>query len=595
MSAQREGADDRADQGAAPAPAEGAERGDSPDGQARGTGEGGDDGQRGTRGDKPPRTALQRRRGGRGRRRRGGPRTEAQAAANGDPSVGVARTAPLPAPAGASDAQPEPAHDRARRETPRQRGRPRDADPDPIPAFEVDASVGLEAGDPARRSIPVPLGEDDQPKLHKVLADAGIGSRREMEELIVAGRVSVNGQPAHVGQRIGPTDQIRVNGRPLKRKAAAPPPRVLLYHKPPGEICTRDDPERRATVFERLPKLKGARWVAVGRLDFNTEGLLIFTTSGDVANQLMHPRYGWEREYAVRILGRIDDETRERLLAGVELEDGLARFLRLEDIGGDGANAWYRVVIGEGRNREVRRIFEELGLTVSRLFRVRFGPIGMPAGLARGRWVELAPVDVAALQAALRAPGRLTRTGDDDGEGDAMSSRDDDEYRDHEDDDEFDDAFDVQPFLPHDEEPAVAADERLEDDEWQPSSHDAHLEGITRRVRTGDAGVAKPARRRGRTGPGAKLVGPMDGLGSSRQGPKPPGAAPRGPRKGRKASGGGSGVGAGGAGGAGGGGRGGAGGRGPGHGGGGSAPGAGGGGSHRTRRGKGPRRGPAGA
>src|SRR5690606_12067702 len=149
-----------------------------------------------------------------------------------------------------------------------------------------------------RRGGRKPAGED-QPKLHKVLADAGLGSRRDMEELILAGRVSVNGQPAHIGQRIGANDQVRVNGRTMPRRAVAPAQRVLLYHKPPGEICTRDDPDRRATVFDKSPRLKGARWVAVGRLDFNTEGLLIFTTSGDLANRLMHPRYGWEREYAV--------------------------------------------------------------------------------------------------------------------------------------------------------------------------------------------------------------------------------------------------------------------------------------------------------
>src|SRR5690606_13242971 len=182
--------------------------------------------------------------------------------------------------------------------------------------------------------------------------------------------------------------------------------RVLLYHKPAGEICTRDDPERRATVFDKLPRIKGARWVAVGRLDFNTEGLLIFTTSGDLANRLMHPRYGGEREYAVRVLGRIDDEAREKLLAGVELDDGPAKFSLLEDIGGDGANSWYRVVLSEGRNREVRRMAEAVGVTVSRLVRLRFGPVALPRGLARGRWFELDESDVNALmQEVRRVPG----------------------------------------------------------------------------------------------------------------------------------------------------------------------------------------------
>ncbi|HMN66473.1 MAG TPA: pseudouridine synthase, partial [Burkholderiaceae bacterium] len=226
-----------------------------------------------------------------------------------------------------------------------------------------------------------------------------------MEELILAGRVSVNGQPAHIGQRIGPTDQVRVNGRAISRRAAPAAPRVLLYHKPSGEICTRDDPGQRATVFERLPRLKGARWVAVGRLDFNTEGLLVFTTSGDLANKLMHPRYGWEREYAVRVLGRIGDEAREALLAGVQLEDGPAKFAALEDLGGDGANAWYRAVIAEGRNREVRRMFEAVGLTVSRLVRLRFGPLALPRGLARGRWIDLDEAEVQALAQAIRRAG----------------------------------------------------------------------------------------------------------------------------------------------------------------------------------------------
>lgn len=228
-------------------------------------------------------------------------------------------------------------------------------------------------------------------KLHKVLADAGIGSRRDMEELIIAGRVSVNGQPAHIGQRVLPTDQVRVNGKPLVRKQPGKAPRVLLYHKPAGEIVSQDDPERRPTVFDKLPKISGGRWVAVGRLDFNTEGLLLFTTSGELANRLMHPRYEVEREYAVRVLGELTEEQRQRLLAGVQLDDGMAAFSKLEDAGGQGANRWYRVVIGEGRNREVRRMFEAVGLEVSRLIRIRYGAIQLPRSLARGRYQELSP------------------------------------------------------------------------------------------------------------------------------------------------------------------------------------------------------------
>jgi 23S rRNA pseudouridine2605 synthase len=228
-------------------------------------------------------------------------------------------------------------------------------------------------------------------KLHKVLADAGIGSRREMEELIVAGRVSVNGQPAHVGQRVLPTDQVRINGKPLQRRQPGKPPRVLIYHKPTGEIVSHDDPQARPSVFERFPKVSGGRWLSVGRLDLNTEGLLVVTTSGDVANRLSHPRFEVEREYAVRVVGQLADEQRQRLLEGIELDDGPARFTRLEDAGGQGVNHWYRCVIKEGRNREIRRIFEAIGLQVSRLIRIRFGSIALPRSLARGRFMELAP------------------------------------------------------------------------------------------------------------------------------------------------------------------------------------------------------------
>jgi 23S rRNA pseudouridine2605 synthase len=228
-------------------------------------------------------------------------------------------------------------------------------------------------------------------KLHKVLADAGVGSRREMEELIVAGRVSVNGQPAHVGQRVLPTDQVRINGRPLQRRQPGKQPRVLIYHKPSGEIVSHDDPQARSSVFERFPRVSGGRWISVGRLDLNTEGLLIATTSGDLANRLTHPRFEVEREYAVRVAGEVTDELRQRLLDGVELDDGPARFTRMEDAGGQGLNHWYRVVIKEGRNREIRRMFDAIGLQVSRLIRIRFGSIALPRSLSRGRFLELAP------------------------------------------------------------------------------------------------------------------------------------------------------------------------------------------------------------
>jgi 23S rRNA pseudouridine2605 synthase len=252
---------------------------------------------------------------------------------------------------------------------------------------------------PVMRRVLAPA--EDAPKLHKVLAQAGIGSRREMEDLIVAGRVSVNGEPAHLGQRILPTDQIRVNGKLIKRRLRPAPPRVLAYHKPVGEVVSLKDPEGRPTVFQNLPKLQGAKWTAVGRLDINTEGLLLFTTSGDLANRLMHPSYGAEREYAVRVLGELDAAARERLLSGVQLADGPAKFLSLEEVGGEGANRWWRVVIAEGRNREVRRMFEAVGLTVSRLIRVRYASVVLPAGLRRGDYIEL---DKAAVQALMGKP-----------------------------------------------------------------------------------------------------------------------------------------------------------------------------------------------
>lgn len=247
------------------------------------------------------------------------------------------------------------------------------------------------------------------PKLHKVLADAGVGSRREMEELIVAGRVSVNGEPAHIGQRVGPNDLVRVNGRPVARPNTRKPPRVILYHKPAGEIVSHDDPEGRATVFARLPKMKVGKWLSVGRLDLNTEGLLILTTSGDLANRLMHPRYGAEREYAVRVLGELGEEQQQALLAGVQLEDGTAQFGSLDYLGGEGSNRWYRVTLKEGRNREVRRMFEAAGVTVSRLIRTRFGEIVLPRNLRRGRWEELDATLVTAIMLQL---GLIREDGD---------------------------------------------------------------------------------------------------------------------------------------------------------------------------------------
>lgn len=285
-------------------------------------------------------------------------------------------------------------------------------DADPIP-FYAAKGTSPRVGGPSRVGL-----DYDPPKLHKVLADAGVGSRREMEELILAGRVSVNGTPAHIGQRILHTDQVKVNGKPIRIRVAPPPVRVLAYHKPAGEIVTRDDPQHRVTVFKKLPPAKFGRWIAVGRLDLNTEGLLLFTTSGELANRLMHPRSQVEREYAVRLLGELTPEAREALIQGIELDDGIAKFESIEDAGGEGANRWVRVVITEGRNREVRRMFEKVGLTVSRLIRIRYGQIALPSNLRRGQSVDLAEPDIQALcqSVGLRAggqdqPGQAKRRG----------------------------------------------------------------------------------------------------------------------------------------------------------------------------------------
>ena len=234
-------------------------------------------------------------------------------------------------------------------------------------------------------------------KLQKVLAQAGVGSRREMEEWIAAGRVTVNGEPATVGMRVFEGDLLRTDKRTVHVQAQADkePPRVLLYHKQEGEIVSRDDPENRTNVFEKLPTLRGMKWIAIGRLDFNTSGLLIFTTSGELANRLMHPRFEVEREYAVRVQGQMTPEQmRQMTKEGITLEDGNVIFEKLTDEGGEGFNHWYRLVLKEGRNRVVRRTFEALGLTVSRLMRVRFGIINLPPSIKRGKMAELGTGEV---------------------------------------------------------------------------------------------------------------------------------------------------------------------------------------------------------
>lgn len=249
----------------------------------------------------------------------------------------------------------------------------------------------------------------ETPKLHKVLAQAGMGSRLEMEQLILEGRISVNNEPAHVGQRIQYGDQIKVNGKPIRYRIDPPPARVIAYHKPVGEVVTHDDPQNRPTVFRKLPRQVQGKWQSVGRLDLNTEGLLLFTSSGELANKLMHPRFGLEREYAVRVLGALSNEEKTRLLDGVQLDDGVASFGSIEDGGGEGSNCWYRVTISEGRNREVRRMLEAVGHAVSRLIRIRYGAMVLPRGLKRGAWMELDERDI---QALLKAAGaeRSTKT-----------------------------------------------------------------------------------------------------------------------------------------------------------------------------------------
>lgn len=228
-------------------------------------------------------------------------------------------------------------------------------------------------------------------KLQKVLARAGFGSRREIETWISEGRISVNGKLAQLGDRVSDTDVIRVDGHVVSKTRIehSQQCRVLLYHKPVGEVTSRSDPEGRPTVFDNLPGLRNGRWIAVGRLDINTSGLLLFTNDGELANRLMHPSYTIEREYAVRVLGEVAPETLQQLREGVELEDGPARFTYIADGGGEGANRWFHVSLDEGRNREVRRLWESQGITVSRLIRVRFGPITLPRRIRPGRWEEL--------------------------------------------------------------------------------------------------------------------------------------------------------------------------------------------------------------
>ncbi len=341
-------------------------------GPEAGDGDEGDDGERGGR--------------NRNRRRSRKERAERQAAAQaGEAAAGPAMAPELVEAAGARFADVLSGNLDAESEAP-------DAEaPLQAPATEaVDESAQEVDGDSKR----VLAADADAPKLQKVLAQAGIGSRRDIEEWIADGKIEVNGEVAHVGQRISFGDRVRVNGKEVRVRISPPNPRILAYHKPTGEVSTFNDPEGRPTVFRSLPRVQGQKWQSVGRLDINTEGLLLFTNSGELANQLMHPRFGVEREYAARVLGALSEEQRAKLLEGVNVEGQSASFKSIEDGGGEGANRWYRVVITEGRNREVRKLFEAVGMVVSRLIRIRYGTVVLPRGLKRGVWVELGDDDV---------------------------------------------------------------------------------------------------------------------------------------------------------------------------------------------------------
>lgn len=273
------------------------------------------------------------------------------------------------------------------------KGRP--AQKKSIVATEPDAAATDETS---------PKGE----KLQKVLARLGLGSRREMERWIQEGRFKVDGQLATLGDRVFTGQRITLDGKPLEI-GEAEEVRCLLYHKPVGEVCSRSDPEGRRTVFDSLPPLKTGRWIVIGRLDFNTSGLLLFTTDGELANALMHPSSMIEREYLVRVMGNVEDGVLERLRQGVVLDDGPARFTDVVDGGGDGINRWFYVVLMEGRNREVRRLWESQGLTVSRLKRVRYGNVFIPSRLKKGQWMELPNKDVEVLYGMAKLDPKTAR------------------------------------------------------------------------------------------------------------------------------------------------------------------------------------------
>ena len=388
-----------AEEAPAVASEEGGDGDDGEDGDGGGEGEG-EDGERGGR--------------SRNRRRNRKERAERQAAAQG--TEGGDLPAPTLAPglveaAGARFADVLSGSLDAESEAP-------DAEPPVLAAEPVTEAAEAEEGEGETKRV---LAADvDAPKLQKVLAQAGIGSRRDIEDWIADGKIEVNGEVAHVGQRISFGDRVRVNGKEVRVRISPPNPRILAYHKPTGEVSTFNDPEGRPTVFRTLPRVQGQKWQSVGRLDINTEGLLLFTNSGELANQLMHPRFGVEREYAARVLGALSDEQRARLLEGVNVEGQTASFKSIEDGGGEGANRWYRVVITEGRNREVRKLFEAVGMVVSRLIRIRYGTVVLPRGLKRGVWVELGDDDVRVIR---RLAGHTPTQGQNQGQGQGQQAK----------------------------------------------------------------------------------------------------------------------------------------------------------------------------
>jgi 23S rRNA pseudouridine2605 synthase len=390
---------------------------------------------------------------------------------------------------------------------------------------EPETAEAEEASEGEGKRVLAP--DADSPKLQKVLAQSGIGSRRDIEEWIAEGKIEVNGEVAHVGQRISFGDRVRVNGKEVRVRISPPNPRILAYHKPTGEVSTFNDPEGRPTVFRTLPRVPGQKWQSVGRLDINTEGLLLFTNSGELANQLMHPRFGIEREYAARVLGSLSDEQRAKLLEGVNVEGQTASFKSIEDGGGEGANRWYRVVITEGRNREVRKLFEAVGLVVSRLIRIRYGTVVLPRGLKRGVWVELGDDDVRVIR---RLAGHTSHNGQPQGQGQGAQQGGKKDRNKRRADDRAAGSGPRPSRPPEPQQPRAQRDERAqrrdddEDDDFIPQHVNPLEQTFDRRHASGG--------KRGFPmgfGAGGSGYGPNHGYGGGKGGNKPKGGGPREP------------------------------------------------------------------